>query len=176
MQSVYKQNCISCKLDDQDEKNRTFYEDDLCKAVLRTDNQCWLGRFIIIPKLHLDPLDFWIHPISEHVMRVYTKCAKMLIEILGATCVQMAQLGSLTLDQNNNPTYDQRYQHTHIHGIPRYAITPVFRDKEYPDPQFINGKFSALNLDPNAGLPKVVPTLEDIVLLVDLFKSRLKDT
>jgi diadenosine tetraphosphate (Ap4A) HIT family hydrolase len=85
----------------------------------------------------------------------------------------MAQIGGLTVDENDKPTTDQRYQHAHIHGIPRYASTPNFMKLDWPDPQFKNGKFSALNIDPKAGLPVVAPTLEQIAAIVAAIKANL---
>ena len=102
-------------------------------------------------KKHMDPLEFWNDAdFQKHVMLAYVKCAKIVIAAFGATCVQMAQLGGLTVNHINQPTTDQRYQHAHIHGIPRYDQAPVFLGKTWADPQFKNGKFAALNIDPNA--------------------------
>ncbi len=168
-------NCISCKLPDDDEKRRTFYEDCICRAVLRTDNQCWLGRYIIVPKSHCDPLVFWTDPIAMHVMKVHTMISRAIKNAFGAVCVQMAQLGGLTVDENSIPTFDQAYQHAHVHGIPRYAIdVPFLAGKYWPDPQFQNGKFSALNIDPSAGLPKIVPTRDEVAIIIANIKRHIQ--
>lgn len=155
-------------------KGEPFYEDEHCRAVLRTDNQVWLARYILVPRVHLDPLIFWGHPTSAHVMRVHPSLSKAILDVFGALCVQMAQLGGLTVDETNQPTTDQRYQHAHVHGIPRYEKTPLFAGKLWPDPQFKDGKFSALNLDVQQGLPKVVPTEQEVGLIANALRACLQ--
>jgi len=175
--NIYTVNCISCRPPDKKEKACTFYEDVWCRAILRDDNQCWLGRFIIVPKMHMDPLDFWADVnkdrLRDNVMNAYVLCSKAVIKAFGANCVQMAQLGRLTVDHKNEPTTDQRYQHAHIHGIPRYTVIPEFMGKKWPDPQFKNGEFSALNIDPQAGLPKVVPSSDEIAAMVKVIQTSM---
>jgi diadenosine tetraphosphate (Ap4A) HIT family hydrolase len=163
----FTKNCISCRQADADEVARTIYSDDVVKVVLRTDNQCWLGRFIVVPKVHMGPPEFWENKeIRDHTINIYNKMVKAVTPAFGATCVQMAQLGALTVDENDQPTADQQYQHCHLHGIPRYAIAPTFVNQSWVDPQFKNGAFSALNIDPKAGLPKVIPTKDQIGAIV----------
>lgn len=176
MTEAFTVNCISCiPPDNEEEKARTFYEDEWCHAVLRVDNQCWLCRFVIVPNEHLEPLEFWISPISTECMKAYVKCANAITAAFPATYVQMLQLGSLTVDEHNKPTTDQRYRHAHIHGIPRYEIPPLFNGKSWPDPQFVEGKFTALNLDPQCGLPKIIPTRDEIKLLVGILRDSFPD-
>ncbi len=171
---TFTTNCISCKVPDEEEVQRTFYEDANCRAVLRTDNQCWLGRYILVPKIHMDPVLFWESELSSKIMQVHAKIACVIMTVFGATTVQMAQLGSLTVNEHNEPTCDQRYQHSHIHGIPRYAVPPVFQGKLWPDPQFIQGKFTALNIDPKCGLAIVKPTQSEIVAIVAALKGKFE--
>lgn len=173
-ESVFTRTCISCKPPDLDELRRTVHEDELCKVVLRTDNQCWLGRYIVVPKAHLDPIVFWESSLVPHIMKVHVRCSHAVMRAFGAVCVQMAQLGGLTVDHENQPTTDQRYQHAHIHGIPRYAENvPQFAGKSWPDPQFRNGKFAALNIDPQCGLPKVVPSADEVTHIVAAIRSKM---
>ncbi len=80
----FTSNCISCKAPDEAEMTRIFYEDGVCKAVLRTDNQCWLGRYIVVPKTHMDPMDFWTSDVSRHVMQVHVICAQAVTKAFGA--------------------------------------------------------------------------------------------
>lgn len=171
----FTRNCISCRPVDAKEKARTIYEDEVVRVVLRTDNQVWLGRFIVLPLKHLGPPEFWGEENKDfdQVRRVYCRVVAAVTKAFNATCVQMAQLGSLSVDENDQPTADQRYQHAHLHGIPRYAQPPVCNGKEWPDPQFTNGAFTALNIDPTKGLPKVIPTSDDIAAIVVEIQAHL---
>jgi len=63
--SKFQINCKSCRNPDDAERDRTFFEDSVCRVVLRTDNQCWLGRYIFVPKVHLDPVVFWDHDVAD---------------------------------------------------------------------------------------------------------------
>jgi len=180
--SKFRINCISCKAPDNAEKIRTIYETDQVKVVLRTDNQCWLGRYIVVPKVHMDPLDFWSNPIWRGiVMDTHVKTAKAVQQAFGAVCVQMAQIGGLTEDEYKQPTTDQRYQHAHIHGIPRYdEHIPDFAGQKWPDPQFKidpqtkRGRFMALNIDPQAGLPIVKPSDQQVDLIVKEIRKAIE--
>lgn len=146
---------------------RTIYEDSICRVVLRDDNQCWLGRFIVVPRGHQSPPEFWANSvIRNHCIEVYNKCVTAVTKAFGAVCVQMAQLGALTVDENNLPTADQLYQHCHLHGIPRYVSPPTFCNKTWPDPQYKENKFSALNIDPKAGLPILKPSINEVQNIV----------
>ncbi len=168
----YTVNCISCLPPDDTEEQRIIYEDVMCKVVLRTDNQCWLGRYIVVPRLHLDPVQFWDNvPVQACIMKMHVQMTKAVTKAFGACCVQQAQLGGLTMDENGNPTFDQKYQHAYIHGIPRYSTPVQFAGKEWKDPQFIDGKFSALNIDPKNGLQIIIPTREEISMIVVKIRS-----
>lgn len=168
----YTQACKSC-LGEGDEL-RTIYEDEICRGVLRVDNQVWLGRYIVLPRKHYNPLDFWLDAATmTHVMKVYVAVTKAIILAFGANCVQQAQLGGLTQDENGKPTMDQSYQHAHIHGIPRYEHAPTFLGKSWPDPQCVNGALTALNIDTKAGLKVVVPSAAEIAAIVEQIKLSL---
>lgn len=164
----YVVNCISCKPANEDARRATIYQDALCHVVLRTDNQCWLGRYIIAPTPHLEPFAFWSDTaLQTHIMKVHVEVGRAIMQAFGAITVQMAQIGACTMDENEQSTFDQRYQHAHIHGIPRYGPNvPSFAGKQWPDPQFCEGKFQALNIDKHAGLPVVVPTSDEVQLIV----------
>jgi len=43
--------------------------------------------------------------------------------------------------------------------------------KSWPDPQFNDGKLSALNIDPKSGLPIVKPSKEEIAGIVKCIKD-----
>lgn len=166
----FTKNCLSCKPADAEEKQRTIYETDQIKVVLRVDNQCWLGRCIVVPKQHISPSACWSNPemmtlIGQHIARVTAMCKKAF----GAALTNVAQLGNLTEDDEGKKTSQEEFHHCHFHVIPRYEKTPKFADKEWPDPQW--GK--ALNIDPKAGLPVVKPTSQEIDLIVASLKRAL---
>jgi len=108
-------------------------------------------------------------------MKVHSRITRAICSSFGAVCVQMAQLGGLTVNERNEPTIDQRYQHAYVHGIPRYGNSiPFFMDKWWPDPQFDGDKFSALHLDPATGLPIVIPTTLEIAAIIGTLRKALQ--
>lgn len=167
----YTKNCISCKPSDSEEKARTIFETELVKVVLRTDNQCWLGRCIIVPKKHVDPISLWSEQpkLLAHVGTQIARLDKSLRSVFGASILNIAQLGNLTEDELGRKTSALQYHHCHFHVIPRYEKPPNFCGKSWPDPQW--GK--ALNIDPKAGLPIVIPTSDEVKAIVDAIKNHL---
>lgn len=179
----YTKNCISCRLpnDNEIESLRTIYEDQTVKAVLRVDNQVWLGRFVLFPKQHMSPNDLWKTPkLLSHMGIIFNKLCLTLQKAFDCKFVNMAQLGNLTENEFGEPTSDQNYQHVHFHGIPRYVEPPYFdgycwKDPQYEiDPKTGNGKFLPLNLDIKLGLNVIKPTPEQIIKIVDILKSHLQ--
>ncbi len=98
MDSIYNKNCISCQKSSQ-KKISLIYEDEHCKVILRDDNQCWLGRFIVVPHIHIHPFDFWINKqLMTHIMKIYVRFSKAIQRAFGAITVHEAQIGALTKD------------------------------------------------------------------------------
>ena len=151
-------NCMSCKTqNDPSEENKIIYKDHICKVVLRTDNQCWLGRCIIVPWEHVSPRNLYANrtDLLLHISRVITLLNEAFTIAFGMDMSNIAQLGNLTEDENGNKTVEDDYFHSHFHFIPRYkeGKTITLLDHEFKDPQW--GK--ALNIDPKSGLPVYVP-------------------
>lgn len=160
MDNIYTQKCISCISDDT---TRTIYVDDLVKIVLRTDNQCWLGRCIIVPHEHISPKQLYSE--RRGILFQIAKYIDMLNVVYGKlynmSMSNIAQLGNLTEDHEGNKTTIDEYFHVHFHFIPRYQ-NPVTRyGRTFTDSQF--GK--ALNIDPKAGLEVYKPSDEVIAAM-----------
>ena len=157
----YIVNCISCT-NEKDftsigRVSLTMYENDTIKVVLRDDNQIWLGRCIIVPKEHVSPSDFYLRTdLLIEVGRIITMLNDVYNYLFNMTMSNIAQLGNLTKDENNQLTYEEGYFHTHFHFIPRYHHDVFIYDHLFKDPQF--GK--PLNIDPKAGLEIFKPSEE----------------
>lgn len=148
----------------------TFFENDRVKVVLREDNQCWLGRCIIVPKQHISPKDLYGKRID--VLTMLASVISMLNDVykdtFGMTISNIAQLGNLTVDELGNKTCEDGYFHFHLHFIPRYKDLVMRYGHEFKDPQW----GQALNIDPKSGLPVFKPSAEMIAAIkADLQKG-----
>jgi diadenosine tetraphosphate (Ap4A) HIT family hydrolase len=176
MSDKYTANCISCKSEkDPQEKARTIYSDKNLKVVLRVDNQCWLGRCIIVPYEHISPEDMYstrldmLANIGEMIGILITTYKRTF----GMALSNIAQLGNLTDDENGNKTHIAAYHHCHFHFIPRYVTGHVvhrygidFVDKQWGKP---------LNIDPSL-IDVVKPSTDFIDSLVKELRDAIKET
>lgn len=172
---IHAKNCLQCSFDANEITNLVFY-DEFVKVALRADNQCWLGRMVIVPRRHYSPQEISENKdgIQTKMNRIYIVSCLVLKSLFGATMIQQAQLGALTKDANGNPSYAEVDQHGHYHVIPRYAGKgPVFMEQSFPDPQFdpVSNKFSALNIDPNNGLKMVKLLPKQLAALVAVLRK-----
>ena len=171
--SKYTINCMSCKTkNDLNEDKRTIYQDEICKVVLRADNQIWLGRCIIVPWEHVSPKEMYTSrtDLLLHIGTIIALLNKAFAKAYDMDMSNIAQLGNLTEDENGNKTAIDEYFHVHFHFIPRYKEGKIINilNHNFSDPQW--GK--ALNIDPKAGLPVYSPDDEMIARIkYDLEKA-----
>lgn len=169
----YNKNCLQCKYDSV-EKSLMIYETELFKVVLRSDNQIWFGRSVIAPKFHINPDDWYTDKYSKYhteynqIICLLTKVFKQKYDM---TILNLVQLGNLTKDQNNNPTFVNEFQHIHFHFIPRYSESFSIKDINhvFKDPQF--GK--AFNADPEGGLPVYKPSDEELQIILENIRGNI---
>lgn len=161
----FTDNCISCKpTTDPKELKCTIFENEKIKIVLRTDNQIWLGRCIIVPKEHVSPSKLYAErpDLMLEVSKMIAMLNTVYKQVFGMSMANIAQLGNLTEDENGQKTSEDGYFHSHFHYIPRYQNPVKKYDHEFVDPQW--GK--ALNIDQKSGLPVYKPTDEMIDQIV----------
>eukprot|EP01121_Diplochlamys_sp_Union-15-3_P002832 TRINITY_DN12681_c0_g1_i2.p1 TRINITY_DN12681_c0_g1~~TRINITY_DN12681_c0_g1_i2.p1 ORF type:complete len:169 (+),score=21.71 TRINITY_DN12681_c0_g1_i2:96-602(+) len=142
---------------DPSEEAKTLYKNEHLKVILRDDNQCWIGRCIIVPHEHLSPFALYESHLELllAVSRVIAMLNRVFKKLYGMVISNILQLGNLTTNHKGETTTEDPYYHVHFHYIPRYETGHVvtiegfeFRDKQW-------GK--ALNIDPNCGLEIVKP-------------------
>ncbi len=171
----FTQNCISCKgSDDPEEARRIVWQNEFVKIVLRTDNQCWLGRCIIVPKEHISPVTLYATrpDILVQIASAIALLNKVYANLYGMKMSNIAQLGNLTEDEQGKKTAEDGYFHSHYHYIPRYD-KPVERyGHVFEDPQW--GR--ALNIDPKAGLPVFLPSSDMIAQMKQDIEVSIKAT
>lgn len=152
--NMFTQNCLSCQPVDKESSANTVFSTKHCRVILRSDDQSWLGRCLIIPKLHISSFEEFNEKdkrdILKDIYNIRQKINKVYKHIFGMSYDNWLQLGNLARDHNNKITSDLRYFHVHYHLIPRYEQAVkrfglVFEDKQF-------GK--ALNIDPESGHQK----------------------
>lgn len=154
--------CIACN---SDNSKNTIYSDDLVKVVLRVDNQCWLGRCIIVPHEHISPFVYYSERMDlvKRVSSVIALLWKVFKDQYGMSMGNISQLGNLTHDEQGNKTSEEKYHHVHFHFIPRYERQVqmygyTFRDEQWGKP---------LNIDTENGLAVFVPPSELVDAIVN---------
>jgi diadenosine tetraphosphate (Ap4A) HIT family hydrolase len=138
----------------------TIYEDARCTVFVHSFNQCWLGRFIVYPKVYVDYSNFMANKdnIRTHMLNASEVCVKAITKLFNPDHFDIVEFSGQVIDQ--------KVQRVQLHGIPRYKVAPDFMGKKWPDPQFKDDKFSVLNVDTQAGLVKVSPSRLEIIALV----------
>ena len=102
--------CIFCKIINNELPSKTIYEDELIKIIMNI-NPATDGHLLVIPKKHLVNLwDTDNDTITHSLDVVREKIYPLLKEKLNCE--------GLTLAQNNE--LGQEIKHYHIHLIPRY--------------------------------------------------------
>lgn len=103
--------CIFCKIVNNEIKSSTIYEDDLVKVFLDV-NPNTNGHMLIIPKKHYENvLEIPTEIVSHSTELIKNKLYPLIKEKLNCD--------GLTITQNNG--YGQEVKHFHIHLIPRYV-------------------------------------------------------
>lgn len=102
--------CIFCKIINNELPSKTIYEDDLIKVIMNINPQT-NGHLLILPKKHyVNLLDLDEKIITHSIKTIKDKLYPLLKEKLDCK--------GLTLAQNNE--LGQEIKHYHIHLIPRY--------------------------------------------------------
>lgn len=141
----YTSNCHSCVPPQQD-AHRMILRNDICTAVLRTDQpevKGWPTRGVVFTIRHItDPEELIsVAPARKRVEYLFYLASQRLFNTDRGN---YAEAGNLNKDEHNQPTSDPLYHHPHTHVIPRKQQKFSWRDKEFLDHSFQ----LPLNLDP----------------------------
>ncbi|GAM22526.1 hypothetical protein SAMD00019534_057010 [Acytostelium subglobosum LB1] len=147
-ETIRKQ-CIGCR-GVENEKDILLYRGKLIKVVLSTDNQCWLGRCVIVPDEHISPVDLYAsrHDVYQEIGAAIAMMTRCYRHLFGMAYPNICQLGNLTKDLNGCITTEDRYHHVHFHYIPRYDKPVQYAGETFVDKQWGRG----LNVDRESGL------------------------
>jgi len=104
-------NCIFCKLANNDIPSHKIYEDDDFLAFLDVFPSS-LGHTLIIPKAHFENIFDIPEDIAANLQRLVVKTAAALKNSLGTSHINILQ--------NNGKAAGQTVFHYHVHLIPRY--------------------------------------------------------
>ena len=104
------ENCIFCKIINNELPSYTVYEDNLVKVFLDI-NPSTDGDLLLIPKKHIITVD----EIDDELMLHFLKIEKEIYNLLK----DKLNCEGLTIVQNNG--YGQEVKHLHIHLTPRYC-------------------------------------------------------
>lgn len=102
--------CIFCKIINNELPSKTIYEDDLIKVIMNI-NPCTDGHLLLIPKKHYTN----ILDINDEII---THSHKLIRDNLYSLLQEKLNCKGLTLAENNE--LGQEIKHFHIHLIPRY--------------------------------------------------------
>ena len=103
-------NCIFCKIINNELPSYTVYEDNLVKVFLDI-NPSTDGDLLLIPKKHIVTVD----EIDDELMLHFLKIEKEIYTLLK----EKLNCEGLTIVQNNG--HGQEVKHLHIHLTPRYS-------------------------------------------------------
>lgn len=103
------ENCIFCKIINNELPSYTVYEDSLVKVFLDI-NPSTNGDLLLIPKRHIVTVDEVDNDLMLHFLKIEKEIYNLLKDKLNCE--------GLTIIQNNG--YGQEVKHFHIHLTPRY--------------------------------------------------------
>lgn len=104
------EDCIFCKIVNNEIKSHTIYEDELVKVFLDANPET-NGHMLIIPKKHYQNILDLDEKIIPHAVKIIKKKLYPLIK-------EKLHCDGMTIAQNNE--YGQEIKHFHIHVVPRY--------------------------------------------------------
>lgn len=104
------EDCIFCKIVNNEIKSHTIYEDELVKVFLDANPET-NGHMLIIPKKHYQNILDLDEKIIPHAV-------KIIKEKLYPLMKEKLHCDGMTITQNNE--YGQEVKHFHIHVVPRY--------------------------------------------------------
>jgi histidine triad (HIT) family protein len=114
------ENCIFCKIVNNQIPSKIIFENDLCLAFLDI-SPISKGHTIIIPKRHYDNIE----DISEQDLASIFKVVKKIAILIH----QKLNIDGYNILQNNYKAAGQEINHFHIHIIPRNTNDDRFRVK-----------------------------------------------
>ncbi len=104
------EDCIFCKIVNNEIKSHTIYEDELVKVFLDANPET-NGHMLIIPKKHYQNILDLDEKIIPHAVKIIKEKLYPLIK-------EKLHCDGMTIAQNNE--YGQEVKHFHIHVVPRY--------------------------------------------------------
>ena len=104
------EDCIFCKIVNNEIKSHTLYEDELVKVFLDANPET-NGHMLIIPKKHYQNILDLDEKIIPHAVKIIKEKLYPLIK-------EKLHCDGMTIAQNNE--YGQEVKHFHIHVVPRY--------------------------------------------------------
>ena len=104
------EDCIFCKIVNNEIKSHTIYENELVKVLLDANPET-NGHMLIIPKKHYQNILDLDEKIIPHAV-------KIIKEKLYPLMKEKLHCDGMTIAQNNE--YGQEVKHFHIHVVPRY--------------------------------------------------------
>ena len=104
------ENCIFCKIINNELPSYTVYEDEQVKVFLDI-NPSTDGDLLLIPKKHIVTVDEVDNDLMLHFLKIEKEIYNLLKDKLNCE--------GLTIVQNNG--YGQEVKHLHIHLTPRYT-------------------------------------------------------
>ena len=106
-------NCIFCKIINQEIPSHKIYEDDKVYAFLDI-SQVTPGHALIIPKKHVNDIFAYDETLAADVFARVPKIAR-------AIEAAFPEMGGLNILSNNKELAYQTVFHSHIHLVPRYS-------------------------------------------------------
>lgn len=111
--------CIFCKIINNDIPSYTVYEDDIVKVFLDINPES-VGHMLIIPKNHFDCLDDIDMTTLSYINEISKKMHTLLKDKLN--------IDGMSVIQNNGCA--QEVKHYHMHIIPKYINSPSLSVEE----------------------------------------------
>lgn len=105
--------CIFCKIVNNEIPNYTVYEDDIVKAFLDI-SQTTPGHTLVVPKKHVDDIYDYDTKMAEQVFARIPKIARAIKN-------SAPDIKGMNIINNNGKIASQSVFHSHFHLIPRYS-------------------------------------------------------
>lgn len=129
------ENCIFCKIINNEIPSYKLYEDDLAIIILDI-SQSTKGHCLIIPKDHYQNIFEIPKDLSQHLFDLAHKYSSILKDKLN--------INGLNILNNNNEIAGQTVFHFHIHLIPRYDFNDKIQIKFLENNQDIEEVYNFL--------------------------------
>lgn len=107
------ENCIFCKIIDQEIPSYKIYEDDKVYAFLDI-SQATKGHTLVVPKQHVNDIFEYDEDIAADVFARIPKIARAIEKAF-------PEMEGLNILNNNKELAYQSVFHSHVHLVPRYS-------------------------------------------------------